>query len=991
MNLSILFSLAALAQDGQVVLPASEVLKTFEQAVPQPEAERPPVAWLVPSSTLVLKPGPTMSKVALAVELVPIEPGWVSLPVLDGRVRLTDQSLPLHQGPDGSWWFTGYVSSPLTLKVQGTLAVSGDSGQVASLKMAEGVRQEVRVQGKAGELPLVGTIDGQSQGVIAPRSSVSVSWSPERAERVNNTKVIQAEVSTAAWLDEGALNLRSKVRWEVRRGSYATLRLRIPAGASELDVTGVGLARWERQGNELLIEPLEALDGAMEVQVDWRQTFTKGEAQVSHPQPVDAANTSYNLTLAGDSETLLSPSAQGMRSVAVEELPPKARAIGDAPANAAWTGPGTLSLKALKLNSLDGPDLVVDLARCTAAQSFEGRTLMTCSLDVRNASKQFLGISLPEGFTLWSARVNGDGVSPVRMDDGQMNVPLERSVETLAGLTAIAVELTFLGDEQAWDSKGERAHVLPAFDAPVARLEWELRLPPGYKATAEGGSARVAGETTTELVYASASEAQTAVQAREVWNLALDAYQDNDFETAQSYVDQTLALDADNYNAVSLQTNLDVLSGDSGAADGADEAMSRRVKDMAKAKVADDEVLQEQKLAEAEQLLNEGRYEEAIESYEEVEKLSQELARYEHVESKKQSYYGSSSSSGAAEARNRASSRDKALTFGNNDRDEMSKSTKESAATEADVERAWLDEDGWEEDELVVMEEPESVYYKFDDAEISGELGGQVAGLQDQVTDLQERVFDSKAELQLLDGLVLDGADMDPNGADLGGLAGGVVGGVVEGVTGGVTLGSKGYGASAGEAVSQGRAFNSEVVTADERAPEKSFDADIGDSFDGDDGFYSFETPDEPMFDPVAAPEPAPMAEPVYLEVEEAEMEYRVDSVSLSKVSGVTINAAPASSSSYGTAGPTTGAPAQAPRPGGRSTMAPPREDAPPPPPATGKTRPGDFASLDGKPAISATTLAIPLPDHGESVVVVQRLLDPGEAPTLTIRYRETR
>ncbi len=980
MNLSLLFSLAALAQDGQVVLPASEVLETLEQAVPQPEAERPPVSWLVPASSLVLKPGPTLSKVALEVELVPIEPGWVSLPVLDGRVRLTDQSLPLHQGPDGSWWFTGYVSSPLTLKVQGTLAVSGESGQVASLKMAQGVRQEVRVQGNSGEFPLVGKIDGQSQGVIAPRSSVSVAWSPERAERANNAKVIQAEVSTAAWLDEGALNLRSKVRWEVRRGSYATLRLRIPAGASEVDVTGIGLARWERQGNELLIEPLEALDGAMEVQVDWRQTFTKGEAQVSHPQPVDAANISYNLTLAGDSETLLSPSAQGMRSVAVEELPPKARAIGDAPANAAWTGPGTLSLKALKLNSLDGPDLVVDLARCTAAQSFEGRTLMTCSLDVRNASKQFLGISLPEGFTLWSARVNGDGVSPVRMDDGQMNVPLERSVETLAGLTAIAVELTFLGDEQAWDSKGERAHELPAFDAPVARLEWELRLPPGYKATAEGGSARVAGETTTELVYASASEAQTAVQAREVWNLALDAYQDNDFETAQSYVDQTLALDADNYNAVSLQTNLDVLSGDSGAVSGADEAMSRRVKDMAKAKVADDEVLQEQKLAEAEQLLNEGRYEEAIESYEEVEKMSQELARYEHVESKKQSYYGSSSSSGAAEARNRASSRDKALTFGSNDRVEESESRSTKESVVADVEMGWIDEDGWEEDELAVIEEPESVYYKFDDAEISGELAAQVA-------ELQESVFESKTELQLLSGLVLDGADMDPNGAELGGLAVGVVGGVVEGVSGGVTMGSKGYGAS-GAAADQGRSFNSEVVMADERAPEKDFNG--GDDFDGDDGFYAFDSPDEPMYDPVPMPEPEPLAEPVYLEVLEADMDYRTESVSVAKVSGVVINAAPASSSSYGvTAG--RGAGAQAPRPGGRATMAPPREDAPPPPPATGKTAPGDFASLDGKPAISATTLAIPLPDHGESVVVVQRLLDPGEAPTLTIRYRETR
>jgi hypothetical protein len=76
--------------------------------------------------------------------------------------------------------------------------------------------------------------------------------------------------------------------------------------------------------------------------------------------------------------------------------------------------------------------------------------------------------------------------------------------------------------------------------------------------------------------------------------------------------------------------------------------------------------------------------------------------------------------------------------------------------------------------------------------------------------------------------------------------------------------------------------------------------------------------------------------------------------------------------------------------PSPRSSAGPTQTSAPPPPPL-GKAPQGSFATLDGKPAIQATTLAIPLPDHGQSVVVVQRLLEPGEAPTLTIRYRETR
>lgn len=964
MNLSLLLSLAALAQDAHVVVPASEVIQSLEEQAPLPETEAPPVAWIVQSSTLVLRPGDEMSEVALDVVLLPVEPAWVSLPVLDGRVRLTQQSLPLHQGPDGSWWFTGFLSRPITLKVQGTLAVGGDNGKVSSLKMAQAARQEVRVEGTLGDREIVGRVDGEAMGAIAPRSSVNLSWSPERGQQASKAQVLQAQVNTAAWLDEGALGLRSTVRWEVRRGRYAQLRLTIPSGASEVDVDGAGLARWERQGNTLVLEPLEPIEGAIELQVEWRQTFDKGSAQVTHPKPVDAGNTTYNLTLAGDSETLLSPSASGMRSVAVEELPPKARAIGDAPANAAWTGPGTLSLKALKLNALDGPDLVVDLARCTAAQSFEGRTMMTCSLDVRNASKQFLGVGLPPGFNLWSARVNGEGVSPVRMDTGQMNIPLERSVETLAGLTAIAVELTFLGEEDSWGKKGERQHQLPSFDAPVARLEWELRLPPGYRAKAEGGSARLAGETTTELVYASAAEAQKAEQAREVWNKALDAYQDNDFETAQAYVDQTLALDSDNYNAVSLQSNLDVLSGDVSGMDGTDEAMTRRVKDMAKAKVADEEVKQEQKLAEADRLLNEGRYEEAIETYEEVEEMSKELARYEHKESKKQSYYGSSSSSGAAEARNRASSRDSALALG-----------RKLDEAQPPTENQRMD---WAE-----PQEPEVAWEKTPDGDWD-EFGEEedLRYLEDQVDELAEVVFDSKATLSLLEEEVFAAGNS--------GLAAGYLGGEVD-ANGLAGLGTKGTGAGGGGAAMDWEEPQLAVVSVDavDAPDEELFLYDFeSDDIDGMilepqgaellQALGYLESADKLVDRPVMEPEPEPELVAV-VERERSVSTVTLDSADVSRSYQTTVAAMP---------GVATHGAGRGMRPDPSSGSYAPSPKPPPAPP--GKTR-GEYASLDGKPAISATTLAIPLPDHGESVVVVQRLIEPGEAPTLTIRYRETR
>lgn len=85
-------------------------------------------------------------------------------------------------------------------------------------------------------------------------------------------------------------------------------------------------------------------------------------------------------------------------------------------------------------------------------------------------------------------------------------------------------------------------------------------------------------------------------------------------------------------------------------------------------------------------------------------------------------------------------------------------------------------------------------------------------------------------------------------------------------------------------------------------------------------------------------------------------------------------------------------------RAGGRDEAAappppprPPGQAAPSPAagPATGTASSGRL-SLQA-PDLAATSLAIPLPEHGARVEVSQRLLAPGEVPTLTLRYRESR
>ena len=78
----------------------------------------------------------------------------------------------------------------------------------------------------------------------------------------------------------------------------------------------------------------------------------------------------------------------------------------------------------------------------------------------------------------------------------------------------------------------------------------------------------------------------------------------------------------------------------------------------------------------------------------------------------------------------------------------------------------------------------------------------------------------------------------------------------------------------------------------------------------------------------------------------------------------------------------------------------------PPPPPMASQPKPSEASAgvssskpqvsagrveLSQLPDLAATTWGVPLPEHGQPVVLTQRLLAPGEAATVTLKYRETK
>jgi hypothetical protein len=150
----------------------------------------------------------------------------------------------------------------------------------------------------------------------------------------------------------------------------------------------------------------------------------------------------------------------------------------------------------------EGPALALDVRRfdpaavlaalaergvATTLVTPEGRMLTEVKLTVHNQAQPFLKLELPEGATLLSAEVAGQGVKPVSGQDGT-RVPLLRTGFRPSG----SYEVSFVYQQPGTPlgKKGEARLSLPRFDLPVSLMDWELFLPERYEVKNFGGNAR---------------------------------------------------------------------------------------------------------------------------------------------------------------------------------------------------------------------------------------------------------------------------------------------------------------------------------------------------------------------------------------------------------------------------------------------------------------------------------------------------------------------
>ncbi len=366
-----------------------------------------------------------------------------------------------------------------TAKLTGFVAVSAEPGVAVKTESFDGLTELPAVS-----LPDYAAVAGTGNVLAYKFISSAPKSAPEWKLSVVTESVaawVRAEIVNTFMVTETLVSGRALVRYDIANAPVKELRVRVPAGFKNVEITGANIRSRNQSGDVWRVELQNPTRGFYTLTVTW------DESPAEKTRALELTGISADGV---ERETgLLAISAKAPLQVGESSAADLQRVdAGDFPA---WAGspdnamvlayryvrPGyQLALDVRRFDEAEVLQALVDSARFTSVVADDGQMMTEMSLSVRNNGRQFLEIALPAGARVWSAFVADQPVRP-SLRDGKLLLPIESSG---ADDGAITVELTYVGTNAFPRDRGSIGFASPKFDVPLKNARWDVYLPTDY-------------------------------------------------------------------------------------------------------------------------------------------------------------------------------------------------------------------------------------------------------------------------------------------------------------------------------------------------------------------------------------------------------------------------------------------------------------------------------------------------------------------------------
>jgi len=284
---------------------------------------------------------------------------------------------------------------------------------------------------------------------------------------------IQADVFHLYSLKAGAAYGSVLINYFVVGAPATEWRISVPAAIGNIDVTGQNVGRdWRREDDTVIIPLSRPILGAGTVLLTFEQPMSArgGDLSPGEVRPLDVqAERGYIQVVSPLQVKFNTTAAEGpLLAIDPSELPAEFRLLSTAPTLAAWQYTArdfNITTNIEWYEQGETVDQVVDFLKLSTQISRDGQWVTDARFFVKSKGRAALRAILPEGTSLWEARVNGEPVN-ARKDGKETLIPLPAQDDQ-----ASEIVLRY-GAKSENPSRPDL--VAPTLDAPIVIGEWTV-------------------------------------------------------------------------------------------------------------------------------------------------------------------------------------------------------------------------------------------------------------------------------------------------------------------------------------------------------------------------------------------------------------------------------------------------------------------------------------------------------------------------------------
>lgn len=306
---------------------------------------------------------------------------------------------------------------------------------------------------------------------------------------------------------EDHIHVNTRCRFRIDQAGVDRFRLRLPVGARLIDIKAENLRSWQTEqdagGAIVTVRLLSPVVGEQTVDLAHRITRRPGQDAVLGPvQLVDKTlqRVEHYVGIVRIEQRLVTiTNKSGLEKLPdVEKLPYLPAGISKTAITQAFVADRrwslTLSQPQIEVDTGEAAEIAFAIIKTVIAA--DGRMRSVATYRVRNRSRQFLQIEMPEKAALWGVLVDGKpGAVSHDASSGKdvLLIPIQRM-----GLTDPAIEVNLIYEHERIELPAGLRTVTPSaprvVNTPVVETYWQVYVPENYGVTKTGGNVKdVAG------------------------------------------------------------------------------------------------------------------------------------------------------------------------------------------------------------------------------------------------------------------------------------------------------------------------------------------------------------------------------------------------------------------------------------------------------------------------------------------------------------------